>query len=55
MKARFASPWKKACSLVGLASQLAGELAARSGWPRRDVYRLLLEIQNERVDADEFK
>ncbi len=26
-------------------AQLAGELAARSGWPRRKVYQLLMEIQ----------
>lgn len=27
------------------AAQTAGELAARSGWPRRKIYRLLMEIQ----------
>ncbi len=32
---------------AGLApSKLAGKIAAESGWPRRDIYQLLTEIQN---------
>jgi 16S rRNA (cytidine1402-2'-O)-methyltransferase len=32
------------------ASRLAGEVAARSGWPRRELYQMITEIQKQRAD-----
>jgi 16S rRNA (cytidine1402-2'-O)-methyltransferase len=36
----------RVCLASGTApAQAAGELAARSGWPRREIYRLMMQIQ----------
>jgi 16S rRNA (cytidine1402-2'-O)-methyltransferase len=59
--AQAAGPWSdeqlEEALLAGLeqgqpSSLLASEVAARAGWPRRDVYRLIQDLKNQRDEGN---